>query len=232
LAANFYVFALLNLAGAALVFVSLTQTTPLTAMPAVKRSIFESWSSHLRNGPLLAGFGIGFFILFAFIGTFTYVNFELTRPPLMLSPMALGLVYLVFLPAMFTTPMAGRVRQRFGTRPTLWGAVAAAGAGLPMLLVPYLPVVLLGLALIGAGTFFAQAVTTAFISRAATTDRGAASGIYLACYYLGGLAGSALLGQVFDHLGWTACVLGVGTALALIAVLTVRLKLPTPAVAN
>jgi predicted MFS family arabinose efflux permease len=232
LAANFYVFALLNLAGAALVFVSLTQTTPLTAMPAGKRSIFESWTNHLRNGPLLAGFGIGFFILFAFIGTFTYVNFELTRPPLMLSPMALGLVYLVFLPAMFTTPMAGRVRQRFGTRPALWGALAAAGAGLPMLLVPSLPVVLLGLALIGAGTFFAQAVTTAFISRAAAADRGAASGIYLACYYLGGLAGSALLGQLFDRLGWTACVLGIAIALALIAALAFRLKLPAPAAAN
>jgi predicted MFS family arabinose efflux permease len=229
LAANFHVFALLNLAGAALVFVSLTQTTPLTAMTTVKRSIVASWSGHLRNRPLRAGFGIGFFILFAFIGTFTYVNFELTRPPLSLSPMALGLVYFVFLPAMFTTPMAGRARQRFGTRPTLWGAMAAAGAGLPMLLVPYLPVVLLGLALIGAGTFFAQAVTTAFISRAATTDRGAASGIYLACYYLGGLAGSALLGQVFDHLGWAACVFGIGIALALIAVLAIRLKLPAAA---
>ena len=31
--------------------------------------------------PLHAGFGIGFCILFAFIGTFTFVNFVLVRPP-------------------------------------------------------------------------------------------------------------------------------------------------------
>ena len=47
--------------------------------------------THLRNPPLRAAFGIGFCILFAFIGTFTYVNFVLVREPLSLGKMALGL---------------------------------------------------------------------------------------------------------------------------------------------
>ncbi|MGH6931504.1 MAG: MFS transporter [Dongiaceae bacterium] len=224
LSANFHVFALLNLAGAVLVFFSLSRTKPMAAMGAATRSVFASWASHLSNPSLRAAFGIGFLILFAFIGTFTYVNFVLAREPLALSPMTLGLVYFVFLPAMFTTPLAGRVRQRFGTRPSFWGALAVAGIGLPLILASALPAVLLGLALIGIGTFFAQAVATAFVSRAATVDRGAASGIYLACYYLGGLTGSYLLGQVFDRLGWSACVIGIGFALALAAWLAVRLR--------
>jgi hypothetical protein len=41
-------------------------------------------------------------------------------------------------------------------------------------------------------------VETAFVGRAATVDHGSASGIYLACYFFGGLVGSAVLGQVFD----------------------------------
>jgi hypothetical protein len=45
----------------------------------------------LRNPRLLAAFGIGFCILFAFIGTFTYVNYLLVRPPFMVGPMELGL---------------------------------------------------------------------------------------------------------------------------------------------
>lgn len=77
------------------------------------------------------------------------------------------------------------------------------------------------------GTLFAQAVATSFVGRAATTDRASASGIYLACYFSGGLVGSALLGQVFDRLGWTACLAGVGAALAIAALLAVRLRLPT-----
>jgi hypothetical protein len=51
-----------------------------------------------------------------------------------------------------------------------------------MLLLRALSPVLAELALVGVGTFFAQATVPGFISRAAMGDRGAASGIYLACY--------------------------------------------------
>jgi YNFM family putative membrane transporter len=77
---------------------------------------------------------------------------------------------------------------------------------LPLLLVASLPAVIIGLMLVGVGTFFAQAAATGFVGRAATSDRGSASGIYLACYFFGGLVGSAVLGQLFDRFGWTACV--------------------------
>ena len=228
LAANFYVFALLNLCGAALVYFTLKRTTPMPMATSAARSPLAAWGEHLRNGPLCASFGIGFLILFTFIGTFTYVNFVLVRQPLGLSPMQLGFVYFVFLPAILTTPLAGRVAQRLGTRPTFWGALSVAGAGLPLLLTPSLPAVMTGLALVGVGTFFAQAAATGFVSKAATGDRGSASGIYLACYFLGGLVGSAILGQVFDRLGWTACVGGLAASISLAALLAFRLKMASP----
>ena len=78
--------------------------------------------------------------------------------------------------------------------------------------------------LVGVGTFFAQAVVTGFVARAATANRGAASGMYLACYFGGGLVGSAVLGQIFDRLGWPASVLGIALALAAAAVLAVQLR--------
>src|SRR4029079_11014719 len=109
------------------------------------------WTQHLRNAPLRAAFGIGFCILFAFIGAFTYVNFVLVREPLLLGRMALGFVYLVFLPSVITTPFAGRAVQRFGTRPTVWASLALAGFGLPLLLVPALSAVGGGLMVCGPG---------------------------------------------------------------------------------
>ena len=179
---------------------------------------------HLGNPLLRGSFAIGFLILFVFVGTFTYVNFVLVGSPLGLGPMQLGFVYFVFLPSILTTPFAGQAAARFGTRPVFWGSLGLAGLGLPLLLLPVLGAVLTGLAFIGGGTFFAQATATGFVSRAAMGDRGAAGGIYLACYFMGGLVGSALLGQVFDRLGWTACVLGLGIALALAAMLAALLK--------
>ena len=225
LAANFYFFSALNLAGAVLVYLTIRTTMPTLPAGEVSSTPVAILSKHLRNPPLLASFGIGFCILFAFIGTFTYVNFVLVREPLLLGRMALGFVYFVFLPSIVTTPFAGAAVQRFGTRPTFWSALALAGLGLPLLMLPNLSAVIAGLMLVGVGTFFAQAAATGFVGRAATADRGSASGIYLACYFFGGLIGTAVLGQIFDRFGWAACVGGIALALAAAACLAVRLRL-------
>ena len=58
---------------------------------------------NLVRGDMRAAFVIGFCILFAFIGAFTYVNFVLVRARRSLTPMSLGLVYLVFAPSLATT---------------------------------------------------------------------------------------------------------------------------------
>jgi MFS transporter, YNFM family, putative membrane transport protein len=226
LAANFYFFAALNLAGALLVYLTINRSMQMAPVAEPTTSPFASWMNHLRNVQLRAVFGIGFCILFAFIGTFTYVNFILVREPLSLTRMELGFVYLVFLPSIATTPFAGYAVKHIGTQPTFWASLALAGLGLPLLLLPNLPSVVVGLMLVGVGTFFAQAAATGFVGRAAPADRGSASGIYLACYFLGGLVGSAVLGQLFDRLGWPACVIGIAVALALAALLAFRLRLP------
>lgn len=223
LAWNFYFFAGLNLAGALLVYFTIQRVRPMHAMmPAA--SPFSATIAHWRDRRLRAAFGIGFCILFAFIGTFTFVNFVLVRPPLSLGMMDLGLVYLVFLPSVVTTLLAGKAAARLGTRPTIWSALAVAGLGLPLMLAPHLGAVLAGMVLVGVGTFFAQAAATGFVGQAATDNRGIASGTYLACYFCGGLVGTAVLGRLFDAFGWQACVAGVGVALVLAALLTFDLK--------
>jgi len=216
-ATSFTVFAALNVAGALLAWTALRHRAAVDASSgsatATAGSPLAIWRRHLADPALRSAFAIGFCILFAFIGTFTYVNFVLARPPLSIGMMSIGIVYFVFLPSIFTTPLAGRFAARYGVKATLTGALALALAGLPLLLAPRLAPVLAGLTLVGVGTFFAQAAATGFVGRAAGSDPGAASGLYLASYFLGGLAGSAVLGQVFVTLGWTACVGGIALAI-------------------
>ena len=166
LASNFYFFALLNLAGAVLVYFTIQRVQPMHAMPTAQ-SPLAAMIEHWRNPALRAAFGIGFCILFAFIGTFTFVNFVLVRPPLSLGRMDLGFVYFVFLPSVVTTLLAGKAVARFGTRPAIWGALAVAAIGLPLMLSSHLAEVLAGMVLVGAGTFFAQASATGFVGQAA-----------------------------------------------------------------
>ena len=130
---SFLFFAALNVAGAALAAVALHR---------------ERARRRGRRGPLLVGLGcviwpiprcaatfaIGFLILFGFIGVFTYVGFVLMSPPHALSMGALGLVFLVFAPSMVTTPLAGRVTERFGPGVTVPASLALALAGLALML--------------------------------------------------------------------------------------------------
>ena len=223
LAWNFSVFAALNVCGAILAFLALRRKAVKPADGKATMSAFSAWLGNMRDRSLQAAFILGFCILFAFIGTFTYVNFLLVRQPFELGMMSLGFVYLVFLPSIVTTPLAGRVAGGLGARLTGAAALMFAALGLPLLLLPNLSAVLLGLVLVSVGTFFAQAVATGFVGRAARADRAAASGMYLASYFFGGLVGSAVLGQAFDRLGWTACVAGIGLALIVGTAMTRRL---------
>lgn len=219
---SFLFFALLNLAGAGLVGLTLHRNAPEPM--AAKARFWQSWAEHLSDPALRRTFAIGFLILFGFIGVFTYVGFILMNPPHMLSMTALGLVFLVFLPSMVTTPAAGTVTRKLGPGPALAGSLAIALAGLLMLLLPDLVAVIAGMTLVGVGTFFAQAVATGHVGRIAEGDKGAASGLYLSSYYCGGLAGAAVIGQLFDRFGWVAAIGGVFVALGLAAMLGVGLK--------
>ncbi|MFI0844387.1 MFS transporter [Mesorhizobium sp. IMUNJ 23232] len=223
---NFLTFAGLNLAGALLVWFTLRKAQPMMAtggMPTMR-----GWAAHLGNRQLRHAFAIGFLILFVFIGTYTYVNFELTAPPLGLSPMGLGLVYFVFLPSLLTTPFAGKVSRIFGPGAGVAISLAVAVAGLMCLLSTNLATVLAGMVLVAVGTFLAQAIATGHVGRVALADKASASGIYLASYYCGGLVGSFVLGQVYDTVGWTAAVAVLVAALVVAMLLSVGLRAPQP----
>lgn len=204
---------------------------PKDSEPPMRRdtSPFEAWKAHLRDPALRAAFLIGFIILFVFVGVFTYVNLHLVDN-LAVPVAALGLVYLVFLPALVTTPFAGKAVAKMGPRVVFLASGLAAIAGVAMTLAPGLWIVLLGLAVVGAGTFFMQAAATGYVIRTAKGDRAAANGLYLTSYYLGGLVGALALGQAFGPGGWVVIAAIVAAALGLALLLAGGLSNPGPVV--
>jgi MFS transporter, YNFM family, putative membrane transport protein len=217
--ASFYLFAVLNLAGAALVAGTIHRSPKMKQGVNHQRSPLVAVQTHLSNPRLRAAFAFGFCILFVFIGVFTYVNFELGGPRFGLSMMTLGSVYIVFLPSILTTAQAGALAARIGVRQATWVGLGLALVGVGMMAVNWLPSMLTGMALVAVGTFLAQALATGFVSRAAMGDRAAASGLYLASYFSGGLIGAIVLGQVYTRFGWEEmllCVVGVVAAAAIL----------------
>ena len=132
LASNFFVFAGLNVAGAILVYMTIDRVPAIEAAEAQKQPASHVLAMHLGSSGLRAAFTIGFCILFALIGIFNYVNFVLVRPPIAIGMMTVGFVYFVFAPSFLTTPLAGKMAARFGTRPAVWGGLGLAAIGLPL----------------------------------------------------------------------------------------------------
>src|SRR5262249_7410002 len=64
LQAAFYLFALLNLAGAFLVFVTVAKPLPMRAPSEVGTSSFAAWIGRVHKPPILSCLGVGFCILF------------------------------------------------------------------------------------------------------------------------------------------------------------------------
>src|SRR5262249_38907680 len=116
--------------------------------------------------------------------------------------------------------------RRFGATDTIIVSLGLAALALPALLAVKLEIVLAGLALVAAGTFFAPATATGFVSRTPGNPPRSARRIYLASYYAGGLAGSIILGRMFDSLGWPATVLAIGVALVIGCLLALFLREP------
>jgi predicted MFS family arabinose efflux permease len=221
LSGAFWLFAVLNLAGAVLALQALSRA-PMRgpAAPISARVLFEP----LRVPELRSAFAIGFCILFAFVGVFTYVNFVLVRAPFALSMGQIGLAYLVFAPSILTTPLAGAAAVRFGVRPAMMSGFVVACIGAGLLLSPGLIGVLAGMTLVAIGTFFAQAIATGFVARQAGRSRSSASALYLMFYFLGGLSGSAAVGMVFERYGWAGSVAAIAAALAIALALSATLK--------
>ncbi|MEL7014042.1 MAG: MFS transporter [Pseudomonadota bacterium] len=227
LTGSFWTFAALNLCGAMLAYVLIGSRDSVP--PERTGPPLQAWRQHLSNPALRVSFFLGFAILFVFVGVFTYVNLYLTDD-IGLDPALLGLVYLVFLPALITTPYASRAVTRFGPQRVFQVAAGIAMVGVAITLVQDLAPILTGLALIGVSTFFMQAAATGFVGRTATQNRAAANGLYLTSYYVGGLAGAFLLGWINTLGGWTAVAVIVLVVLVLMIPFTKALAHPGPVV--
>ncbi|MEP3442990.1 MAG: MFS transporter [Sulfitobacter sp.] len=220
LSISFWLFALLNLAGALLAYLCLAQSKKRLAETGGP-SVMQVWKIHLTNPRLQASFLLGFLILFIFLSVFTYVNYVLAAAPFSLDGKQLGLVYFVFLPSVFSTPLAGKITAARGSYFAFAASMGLAFAGLLALLSSSLTVLMIGLAAIGVGTFCAQATVSGQIGAAATADRATASGLYLTSYYFGGLIGAAVIGRVFTASGWSAVIYTL-LAMTLVSIIAAR----------
>jgi predicted MFS family arabinose efflux permease len=160
-----------------------------------------------RSRRLVATFAVGFNVLFSLVGVFTWITFHLSAAPFNLGTAALSSLFFVYLIGLVVTPMAGFVITRVGLRAGIAAAICVSISGVLLTLLPSLPVVFLGLAMLSSGVFIAQTASQSHLRVAAPAGaRVTAAGLYLTCYYLGGTAAGVAPGFFWSLGKWPACV--------------------------
>jgi len=200
----FAALAVANLAAASLLAVRLPQETRKASTQS--RTHGQSIARLLRNSQLIGTNAVGFCVLFIQVAMFSYVTFHLSASPYFLSTAALGWLFVVYLFGAGVMPFAGRWIDVRGHRAALASSMTVGITGAFLTLAPWLPAIILGLALVSTGVFVAQATASSYIGSVTHEDRGLAVGIYSTCYYVGGSAGGALPALFWNAGGWPACV--------------------------
>ncbi|MDD2729450.1 MFS transporter [Malikia sp.] len=201
----FVALASLNLVGALLVLWRLPRSRHFVPSRDL-RSALAVLRSHLSNPRLLAACAVGFCVLFSLVGSFTYVNLYLAGAPFRLSPAGLANVFTVYLLGVLVTPVAGRLMQRHGFLRVLLIALLLSAAGLLLTLLPWLPAIILGLAICSSAIFVCQASTISFIASQVSQGRSLATGLYNMSYYAGGAVGALVAGLAYEGRGWIGVV--------------------------
>jgi MFS family permease len=206
---SFLVLGSAALAGAALVawWLPHSHRPPAPRASVQPLSLLRQVQGLFHTRRLAATFAVGFNVLFSLVGVFTWITFHLSAPPFSLGTAALSSLFFVYLIGLVVTPMAGMVITRVGLRAGIGGAICCSIAGVLLTLVPSLPVVLLGLAMMATGVFIAQTASQSHLRVAAPAGaRVTAAGLYLTCYYLGGTAAGVAPGFFWSLGKWPACV--------------------------
>ncbi|WP_201210513.1 MFS transporter [Rhodocyclus purpureus] len=204
----FVALTLLNLAGALLVLWRLPRSRSFVPRRDV-RAALRTLGGHLSNRRLLAACAVGFCVLFALVGSFTYVNLHLAGEPFNLSSSGLANVFCVYLVGVLVTPMAGKLVVRWGFRKALLVALTVSAGGLLLTLPPWLPTILLGLTLCSVGVFVCQSTTISFIAASVSEGRSLANGLYYLGYYSGGAVSTLLAGLAYEGWGWPGAVMTI-----------------------
>lgn len=185
------------------------------------REAYGGLGRHLRDPGLLAAYGVGFCLFFAFLGLFTYLPFRLELPPFGFPPALTGLVYGVYVAGVVSSPLAGRWARRLGAGRLLALALPATLLALLATATSSLAGLLTALLALCFANFVAQSSATAFVAARAERDRAGANALYLVAYYLGGALGGYLPGLAWQAAGWPGVLASAGTALAVGAALAI-----------
>lgn len=161
------------------------------------------WARHLRNRDLLHMFLIGFLLTSISLTLYNYASFHLSKAPYYLSQTQISFLFLTFGLGMVSSPIAGRLADRFGRKPLLVMAFIIMASGILLTLSASIVGVLAGIAMVTTGFFIGHATASASVGALANSSKSHATSLYLLFYYTGASITGTFSGWFWQHAGWS-----------------------------
>ena len=180
---------------------------------------------NLKDARLVTLYLQGFLLMGGFVAVYNYIGFHLGEEPFSVPQSVVSLLFLAYLSGTWSSARAGSLADRFGRRPVLIVAALIMLGGLLLTVVPWLPVIVVGLLVFTAGFFAAHSVANGWVPAMATEGRAQASSLYTLFYYGGSSVLGYAAGIAFTSAGWGGAALCIG-ALIVIAIVLAAIFLP------
>lgn len=164
--------------------------------------LFEVYRTHLRNGQLRRMYALGFLFMGAFVAVYNYLTFRLVEPPYALDHSALGLVFLIYLVGLISSPWAGAAAGTRGRRRALALSLILMLVGAALTMAAPLAMIVTAVGLLTFGFFAAHSVTSTWVGRHAGGHRAQASSLYIVFYYVGASVTGTIAGTFWARYGW------------------------------
>ena len=172
----------------------------------------------LHEGGVLRLCALAFLLMGGFVACYNYLTFRLEGSPLHLSTTVTSLLFLAYLAGTVSSPLAGRLSDRFGRKRLALGGIVVSLGGIALMLPDQIVCITAGLLVFTAGFFATHSVASSWVSSRAAGRRGQAAAMYLLSYYLGSSAFGALIGLAYQYDGWPAVSAAIAVLFLLAAV--------------
>jgi len=162
-------------------------------------------------------------LFFVFVALLNFLPFRLTALRKETSEVFTAFMYSGYLMGAFASLAAGRIVRRLrGEGNTMVVGFLCYGGAIIVTLIPNQWTLFAALFLFCGSMFFVHTIAAAVVNKNSMRNRGIVNGLYVACYYGGGVLGSYLPGIVYERYGWNLFVLmlfaiaGFGLAIAFV----------------
>jgi YNFM family putative membrane transporter len=195
------------------------------------RDLCAGARQHLSDPGLAMLFCLAFLLMGCFVSLYNYLGYRLLAAPFNLSHSGMGAISVLYVLGIASAVWVGRLVDRVGRRDVLWLVLLTMLCGLLLTLSQSLPIVILGTAVFTFGFFASHSVASSWVARRAIAHKALASALYLFFYYLGSSLVGSFTGLLWQRNGWPGVVFGLGSALGVAMLITLRMRSLQPVAA-